>query len=86
MDILTFTSGAIGLVIGLTEAIKRAVALEERWAPLLAVIIGVGLAFLGSAAGLVLPKPVGALAAWYGIVAGLAAAGLYSGFKATMRG
>lgn len=83
MDILIFTSASIGVIIGLVEVVKRATHLQDRWAPLLALVIGVGTGFLGSAAALVVPTPLPALVVWYGLIAGLSASGLYSGMKAT---
>lgn len=82
MDIIVFTSAAFGVVVGLVEVIKRASGIDERFVPLVALIVGVGVGFLGAGAGLVLPPPVAALTVWYGLVSGLGACGLYSASKA----
>ena len=44
--------------------------------------MGIGVEFLGAAAGMVTPAPNSALVVWYGIASGLGASGLYSGLRA----
>ena len=72
------TAILIALIIGVTEIVKR-IGLEPKWCPLVAIVLGVGLNFIG--------KVVGAEAGELvigGLVAGLTAVGLYSGAKNTL--
>ena len=65
----------VALIIGITEVIKR-IGLEARWCPLLAIILGIGLNFIG--------KVIGAEAGELvigGLIAGLTSVGLFSGVK-----
>lgn len=65
-----------GLVVGLVEISKK-IGLNARFAPLLAVGLGIGLAFLGMPISHV--DPFSTL--FMGLIAGLSAVGLYSGVK-----
>lgn len=63
----------IAVITGIVEAIKRATGLNTRYAPLLALVLGVLYAgFLGGWTGEML---------FTGIVAGLSASGLYGNIK-----
>lgn len=64
------------IVIGLTEVVKKA-GLNSRYAPLVALLLGVGVSFLFAA--------VSKESVVTGIVAALSAMGLYSGTSATLR-
>lgn len=77
MDTITDLGGVVLVIIGVTEAIKRA-GMSSRWAPIVALLIGVGFSFLiwGVSGGSVIS----------GIVAGLTACGLYGGTKKTIKG
>lgn len=72
----------IALIIGLVEVAKR-LGMDNRWAPLFAMAIGV-LVFLGNQVAGVYPwfAPFYQTLLW-GIVAGLTAVGLYSTVKNT---
>lgn len=72
------TATAIMLVVGITEAIKRATKLPTRYAPLLSLIVGTGIVFLGD-----MPLKETIVT---GIVVGLSASGLYGGVKKTIKG
>ncbi len=68
----------MGLVAGAVEAIKRALGpsfSSERFGPLLALVVGVGLAEGGAYAGWYETSP--GLAVLQGLIAGLSASGLY---------
>ena len=82
MDIIMFSTVLVPVVIGLVEAIKRGFGVNERWAPVVSIFVGIGLTLLGGAAGLIIPSIVVAGAVWYGLLAGLSASGLYSGVRA----
>ena len=64
---------AIAIVVGLTEVVKR-FWLDSRFAALVALVIGVGFAFL--------TQGLSTVSALDGIIYGLTASGLYSGTKA----
>jgi len=71
---------AAGLIVALVEVIKRSTGLPSRWAPLLAVGLGIALGVLAR-----LDDPTHGT--WLqtillGLLAGLGASGLYSGGKA----
>jgi uncharacterized membrane protein (DUF441 family) len=87
MDELTSAALILSPVtVGIVEVAKRA-GLPVRWAPVFALIAGVVLALL-AAWGNVLGGYEGnwARVALGGLLAGLAASGLYSGVKTTARG
>lgn len=69
----------VAIVIGLTEVIKRATGLEKRYIPLLAVILGVILSFIGAYLGVISATLIS------GITAGLVSVGLFSGIKNTFK-
>jgi len=68
----------VAIIVGVTEAIKRTGYLPAKFAALVAIVLGVGAMFIvgdGEAGTKV----------FEGIIAGLSAAGLYSGTKATLK-
>ena len=68
----------MGLVAGSVEAIKRAFGPRfstERFGPILALVVGVGLAEAGAYAGWYTTTP--GMAVLQGLIAGLSASGLY---------
>jgi len=80
MDLILYGVPAAGLIVALVEVVKHTVHLDTRWAPLLALGLGVVLAVL-----LRLEDPT--VGTWLqtvlmGLMAGLSAAGFYSGGKA----
>lgn len=78
MELFNFSPLIIAIVpviIGLVSVAKGA-GLPDRFAPILAIVFGIGL--------VALTGPVLAAIIAQGIIAGLAAAGLYSGVKATV--
>jgi hypothetical protein len=71
----------VPLIVGLVEVLKG-LGLSNRWAPALAVALGLGLS-LGYQAALGIPAGAEwAQAVLSGLVLGLAATGLYSGARA----
>ena len=67
----------VAIIVGLIQAIKGALDMPSRFAPLLAIVLGVGYTiFFGDIS---LQEEI-----FTGIVAGLTASGLYSGGKATL--
>lgn len=68
-----------GLTVGLVEAVKQ-LGLPTKFAPLVAIGIGIGLSFLGFSS-----LPFNQLIL-FGIYLGLTAVGLYSGTKNTVEG
>lgn len=77
-ELLSF-GGITALTVGLTEIIKRA-GLPDRFAPIVAVVIGVALALLGGWA------EITTLSVLTGIAAGLSACGLWDIGKTTVVG
>lgn len=72
------TSIIVAVIVGLVQVAKKT-GLQTRYAPLLAIVLGVGSSFLvGEHAS------VGMLV-FAGLVHGLTAAGLYSGVKASFK-
>ncbi len=70
----------VAVVIGLVEAAKR-IGVPEKFAPLVSLILGLGLSFLGFVA-----NPDLASTIIGGIIIGLSAVGLYSGTKNIVEG
>jgi hypothetical protein len=68
----------VAVIIGLTEVIKRALGINKRYIPLVAILLGLGLAFLNRQ-GMALDITI-----MTGIVAGLTSMGLYSGTKSVV--
>lgn len=64
----------IALVIGMTQVIKKGTGITRRYVPLLAVGLGIVIAFL-------VAKEVSLEAVLGGLIAGLSSMGLYSGGK-----
>lgn len=84
------TVGAIlvnmGVVTGLTEAVKRALGPNfstERWGPLLSIVMGIATGVAGAQLGWY-DAPIGT-AALQGITAGLGGAGIYAGARSPSR-
>ena len=69
----------IAVITGLVEVGKR-LGLQDRWLPLLAVILGVGINFLGNIFGDGIQIILG------GVIAGLSAVGLWEISKHTLLG
>ena len=72
------TTIIVAVIIGIVEAIKRTGYLDTRWSALVAVLLGVALAWFSNEGDLT-------DALFLGVVSGLMAAGLYSGTKAVVR-
>ena len=72
------TSIAIAMVVGITEVVKRALKVPSRFSPLLALLIGIGIVFLGDTG---VKETIVT-----GIIVGLSASGLYGGVKKTITG
>ena len=72
------TGIVIAIITGLTQVIKLAVNLKKRYIPIIAVLLGVALAFIYSQsdAGETIIN---------GIILGLSSVGLYSGSKAIIK-
>ncbi len=68
------------VVIGLVEVAKK-LGMSEKFAPLLALILGLGFAFMGFTANADLIQTIVG-----GIIIGLSAVGLYSGTKNVIEG
>ena len=64
----------IGVILGITEAFKRAFDIPPRFIPLFSIFFGIGSSFLVNG--------VNTSSAVFGIILGLSASGLYSGGKA----
>ena len=77
MDIVT-TGGALAVVIGLVQIIKLIIG-DSRFAPLIALVIGIGISFL-VATSFEIRQVI-----FQGIIYGLSAAGLYSGAKTMIK-
>ena len=79
MEIVLTTALLIGVVIGLTEVIKRALKVEKNYLPLIAVLIAVGLGLVldwGTFNGKLIIEA---------IVIGLTSCGLFSFGKPVLR-
>jgi hypothetical protein len=77
MDLLT-TGASLAIVLGLVEVLKFIIG-NSRFAPLYALILGIGIAFL------TLPDAAVREVILQGLINGLSAAGLYSGTKAVIK-
>jgi len=66
---------AIALTVSLTEVIKRIFNLNSVYAPVISILIGLGILYLGSDTYVVKDLVL------TGIIVGLSASGLYSGVK-----
>jgi hypothetical protein len=75
---------AAPILVGLVELCKQAFGLPPRFAPVLAVVLGLAAAF-GTVAALPVPPEHPVLTTMIGLAMGLTAAGLYSGTRALMR-
>jgi len=74
-QVLLLVSALTPIVAGIVELIKH-VGLNTKYAPLAAVLAGVGLAVLYTFGGIEIPMRL-----WAGLLAGLAASGFYSNIK-----
>jgi hypothetical protein len=81
MDLLIAGLPASGVIVALVEGAKR-FGLPTRWAPTLAVSLGLLCGVLAQLAAVAPPVHIWYEAAGGGIVLGLSAGGLYSGAKA----
>ena len=84
MELVLIGLPAAAVVAALVEVVKRTANLDTRWAPLVSLAFGVLLACLAR-----LDDPT--VGTWFqtammGIMAGLAASGLYSGTRAVRNG
>ncbi|MHB8645878.1 MAG: hypothetical protein ACYDAR_08850 [Thermomicrobiales bacterium] len=84
MDLLIAGLPASGIIVALVEGAKRA-GLPTRWAPMLAVLLGLACGLLAHAAAVAPRVHLWYEAAGAGIALGLSAAGLYSGTKTIFR-
>jgi hypothetical protein len=76
MEIIYGFAVAVAVIVGLVEVLKR-IGLGTKWAPLVSIVVGVGLSFL-------FPSDTIASTILFGVIAGLTSCGLYSGTKATI--
>lgn len=83
MQLLIAGLPASGVIVALVEGAKRA-GLPVRWAPVLAVMLGLTCGLLAHAAAVAPRVHIWYDAAGTGIALGLSAAGLYSGTKALL--
>ena len=75
MDTITSFVVLVALTTGLVEVVKRATGLENRYLPLTALILGIGLTLIGNIANLT------PLAVLTGIAVGLSSSGLFDQSK-----
>jgi hypothetical protein len=85
MEVFIAGMPASGVIIALVEGAKGA-GLPARWAPLVAVLLGVGCGLAGHLAAVAPAFGGWVEAAGSGVILGLAATGLYAGTKAVARG
>ncbi len=83
MELLIAGLPASGVIVALVEGAKRA-GLPVRWAPVLAVLLGLVCGLLAQAAAVAPRVHLWYEAAGTGIALGLSAAGLYSGTKTVL--
>jgi hypothetical protein len=69
------TTVLLGIVIGLVEVVKKTEKIPDEFLPMVAVLIGIGISYLGNFTELL-----------NGIMLGLAAVGLFSSVKNTVVG
>lgn len=82
---LAMSAAPVPIIVGVVEVIKRAVGMESRYAPVVAIGLGLVAGGIAHAAHLV-PAIAEALPLYLGgLVAGLMACGIYSGVKATFK-
>jgi sulfite exporter TauE/SafE len=86
MDMLELigTGGAVAITMGILEAFKRMELASTKFIPIIELIVGMFVCWMGSAAD-VLPVADWAGIIWYGIMIGLMACGLFSGVKNTVK-
>jgi hypothetical protein len=70
----------VPIVIALVQAVKLTGWIRDHYAPLVAILIGMGIAFLGAGFGTDTPLTLSTIIMG-GVVYGLMASGLYSGVK-----
>jgi hypothetical protein len=83
MELLIAGLPASGVIVALVEGAKRA-GLPVRWAPVLAVTLGLACGLMAQLAAVAPRVHIWYEAAGAGIALGLSAAGLYSGTKAIL--
>jgi hypothetical protein len=79
-DLVLYSVPVVGLIMGLVEVAKRSLHLDARWAPLLALALGVVFGVLGK-----LDQPdtfTWVQSVVLGVLTGLGASGAYSGARA----
>lgn len=69
----------IPVTVGIVEAVKRTNVLQDKFAALVSIAVGVGISF-------VFPAATVGLTLLAGVVIGLSASGLYAGTKSTIQG
>ncbi len=67
-----------GITVALTQFVKKVFITNTRYAPLVSLVIGIALAFF------FIPELTISVRILVGIIIGLTASGLYSGFKTTV--
>ena len=75
-ELMIYLASAVPVIVGIVEACKRS-GFPSKFAGLLAIAVGIGGGLMYASYALQ-PYPLGA---FFGLVSGLAAAGLYSGPK-----
>jgi len=69
----------ITITTGLLQVIRKASKIDIGFLPLISIIVGIGLAFLGQdKLGMTIKETI-----WFGIIVGLSASGLFSSVKNT---
>lgn len=82
---LAMSAAPVPIIIGVVEVVKRAMGLKTRYAPVVAIGLGLLIGGIAHAAHLV-PAIAEALPLYLGgLVAGLMACGIYSAVKATLK-
>lgn len=79
-DILIYMSYLAPIVLAMTEVVKRATEIDDRYVPLIALAIGI---LIGIAASPFISADV-FTRMWAGALAGLSAVGLFEGGKAML--
>jgi len=85
MDVTAYVVFAVPVIIAIVQLAKNT-GLDSRWAPVSALVLGEIGAFGALAAHAYTPVPDVFHVATVGLIAGLTAAGVYSGAKATVTG
>lgn len=82
MELITIleTGGAVALTIGVLEGIKRLEYVSAKFIPLIGLVVGILICWLGSAGGVLAIEGTADII-WYGLMTGLMSCGLFSGTK-----